>query len=502
MKVVEVAQRYNTDQTTVSTASDMVGALKKRTYPETPLKDILKEIDINLHDVMDPTLRPNKPVYKKKGVVTGTKKAYAGSTAVSADEPEFSHIEYVNRINLSFQLMICNKRVSFCLANPVKRIYKGLKKGESDLELNALKYALERILYDNKVATQDREVGRNIFTYTEVAEYIYQSDIDKNGTKSDKYGFETGKKIKISTFTRENGEKFYPIKDDFGDLICFSREYKKRESGRLVTYFTSYTDEEIVTFKQNGASNWVILGEPKPHDLGKMPIVFGWQRYPEYYTVTRLIARLEQILSNHAEVNDYHASPKLLLTNADLITGFGEKGSSSMVIQAKGEAKMEYVTWEHSTDSVKAEIDRLLEMIYMLTQTPNISFDNLKGMGAVSGVSIKLMFMDAHLAVKDKEGVLLDFFQRRNSIICAYLSKLNPKFQKIVDKVEINSELDPFMISDDKEKAEIAQIENAGQATKSQLTTVIEAGGDQEEYDQIQKEESARKIVDITEPTE
>lgn len=496
MKIVDVA-KLTVEEGKEPEVYQIIKALKKRSFTETPLKDILKEINIDLHDIMNPALRPDKKIYKPRKATKG--KPYAGNikSETTDDEGELVRIEKTNRICLSFQELICNKRVSFCLANPAKREYKGLKKKEVNPLFDDLEYANERIMFDNKIATHDREVARNIFTYTEVAEYAY---LKESETATDHYGFPSKYKIKYSLFTRENGEKFYPIKNDLGDMICFAREYKQMEKGRQITYLQAFTDEEIGIYKQTGAYNWTQISKV-PHDLEKIPIVFGWQRFPEYRSASTAIARLEVILSNHAEVNDYHAAPKILLTHAENITGFGEKGSSSMVIQAKGEAEMKYVTWEHSTDSVKAEIDRLLEMIYTLTQTPNINFDNLKGMGAVSGVSIKLLFLDAHLAVKDKEGVLLDFFQRRNSINLAYLKKIEPKFAPIVDRVEINSYLDPFMIADDKENAEIAQIENGGLATKSQKTTVMQAGGDAEEYEQILKEEKDRKIVDITEPT-
>lgn len=506
MKVQEVAKKISENGADGS-IYETIRALKQRSFPEYPIADIFKEINIDKHDVMNPSLRPDKAVYKK---VQKTKKpiVHPGLTqAANAPKPDESDMEFVrwekvNRIPLAFQELICNKRVSFCLANPAKREYKGLKHDETDSDLakdlKNLEYANERVMHDNKIPSHDREIARNVFTYTEVAEFIYT---ESGKIEVDRYGFDSKVRIKICHFSRENDERFYPIKDEKGNLICFSREYKVREQSKIVTYFESYTDEEIVKFKQVGGYKWEIVGEAIEHGLGKMPIVFGWQRYPEYRNASTAIARLETILSNHGEINDYHAAPKMLMTNAQNITGFGEKGSSSMLIQAKGEADLKYITWEHSTDSVKAEIDRLLEMIYTLTQTPNINFDNLKGMGQVSGISIKLMFMDAHLAVKDKEGVLLDFMQRRSSIVCAYLKKINPNFEKIVNRVEIINSLDPFMIADEKEKAEIAQIENGGQATKSQLTTVIEAGGDQAEYDKIIEEEGKRKVIDITEPT-
>lgn len=479
---------------------EIVKALKNRSFPEVKLRDILKEINIDLHDIMSPTLRPDKKIYKAKKKPKGV--PYQGNIgpADELNEPELDRIEPVNRIALSYQELICNKRVSFCLANPAIRTYKGLTdKNKESLknDLAAFQFALERVLFDNKIVTHDRELARNIFTYCEVAEYWYLEDLKEN---SDRYGFTAKERLKVAMFSRENGEKFYPLKDRLGDFICFSREYQVQEGSKKVTYFQVFTDEEIGVYKQITAASYEQISFHS-HELGKMPIVFGWQRWPEYRVASRAIKRLEVLLSNHAEVNDYHSAPKILLTHAEHITGFGEKGSSSMLIQAKGQADAKYLTWDHATDSVKLEIETLLNTIYSLTQTPNINFDNLKNFGAVSGVAIKLLFMDTHLAVKDKESILLDIFQRRTSIQQSLLAKINVKMKAIIDVAEVNHALDPFMIADDKEKAEILMQLNGGQIVKSQLTSVIEAGGDTEEYDLIIKETKDRQIVDVTEPT-
>lgn len=497
MKILDVAQ-LNGEVIADGDNYAIIKALSNRSFPESNLNDILKEIDIDLHEVMDPSIRKDKPVYRKAAAAKRNE-AYPTNARFSMAEPEaekvLERMEKINRVNLSMQKLICDKRVSFCLANPVIRTYSGLG---TDEEHEQVRFPMERIYFDNKIPTHDRETARNIFTYTEVAEYWYPVELKE---RSMKYGFDSNKKLRVSMFSRENGYKFFPLKDRNGDLICFSMEWQEKLLGKLTTFFWSFTDEEIVKFKRVGAWKWEVV-ESDPHDLGKIPIVFGWQMYPEYRPATSAIKRLEKILSNHGEINDYHSAPKLFLKNADKIDGVGEKGQAGIVLQGKGEADAKYITWDHATDSVKLEIDNLLMIIYSLTQTPNISFDNIKGIGPISGVATKLLFLDAHLAVKDKEGVLLDFQQRRNSIVTSYLGIMEPALKPLVDKVEINSKLNPFMIADDKEKAEIAQIENGNLPVKSQETTVIEAGGNKEEYEKIKAETAARSLNSITEPTE
>lgn len=499
MKIYEAAQLAEDNP---NDPYEIIKALSTRTFPESNLNEILKEINIDLHDVMNPSLRPDKRIYRPKPKTIVAASPYANLTkAVNSNEQEMEYVrtELVNRIPLAFQELICHKRVSFCLANPAVREYSGIPE-ERKKEKETFQYALERILRDNKIKTHDREVARNIFTYTEVAEYWYPVNIS-NGKRSSRYGFDTNIRLKCALYSRENGYKFFPLTNSEKDMYCFSMQFQVREYGKLVTYFQAFTDEEIIKYKRIGAWKWEEV-ERIEHNLGKIPIVFGWQMYPEYRNASHCIKRLEKLISNHGEVNDYHAAPKLLLTDADNVTGVGNKGESGIVLQAKGkDANAKYVTWDNATDSVKLEIDTLLSMIYTLTQTPNINFDNIKGMGAVSGVSIKLLFMDAHLAVKDKEGTLSDFFQRRHSILGTYIGLLEPTLEATADEIEVNTELVPFMIADDKERADIAQIENGGLPTKSWLKTVIEAGGDPAEYELIKKEYNERKLVDISEPT-
>lgn len=494
MKIFEAAQL--TEETTDPYV--IIKALSTRSFPESNLNEIFKEINIDRHDVMNPLMRPDKKIYKPVGrpaIISATPMSLVPKVQSNEQEMEYVRTELANRIPLAFQELICNKRVSFCLANPAVRTYSGIKdKAEAD----KFEFALERILRDNKIATHDKEVARNIFTYTEVAEYWYP--IDLKGKRSDRYGFNTDMRLKVALFSRENGYDFFPLKDENGQMFCFSMKYRIREFGKLVTYFQVFTDEEIAKYKQVGGYKWAEIDRSE-HNLGKIPIVFGWQMYPEYRNASHCISRLEKILSNHAEVNDYHSAPKLLLKNAEKIKGIGNKGESGIVLQATGDADAKYITWDNATASVKLEIDTLLTMIYTLTQTPNINFDNIKGMGAVSGVSIKLLFMDAHLAVKDKEGVLSDFFQRRNSIIGSYIALMEPALEITAEGIEVNTSLVPFMIADDLEKATIAQIENGNLPVKSQEKTVIEAGGDQQEFDKIKAETKARTLIDISEPT-
>ena len=83
-----------------------------------------------------------------------------------------------------------------------------------------------------------------------------------------------------------------------------------------------------------------------------------------------------------------------------------------------------YMTWDQAPNSVKLEIETLLRLIYTITQTPDISWESVKGLN-VSGVALRLMFMDAHLKVEDKMEVFGEYLQRRYSVVQAFLKQMN-----------------------------------------------------------------------------
>ena len=244
-----------------------------------------------------------------------------------------------------------------------------------------------------------------------------------------------------------------PYFDETGDMVAFSRSFaRKDDSGNATDFFETYTDEEHCLWA-NGANGYEMVdGYPKPVAIGKIPIVFGHQDKFETQDVDKLIDRLEKLLSNFADTNDYHASPKIFTTGQ--INGWSKKGEAGAVIEGEEGATMQYVSWQNAPESVKLEIETLLKMIYTITQTPDISFDSVKGIGAVSGIALKLLFMDAHLKVQDKREIFDDYLQRRVNVIKAYIGQFNQSLKADCDSLLIEPEIVPYMIVDEKEQVE------------------------------------------------
>ena len=143
-------------------------------------------------------------------------------------------------------------------------------------------------------------------------------------------------------------------------------------------------------------------------------------------------------------------------------------------------------------------------MIYTITQTPDISFESLKGIGAISGIALKLLFMDAHLKVADHQEVLDEYMQRRLNIIKAYIGKFNAKLGSAAEDLFVEPEIVPYMIVDEAAEIKIWQDANGGNPVMSQKASFQKAGltnNPDEDYEQYKTEESSRSSFSVFEPT-
>ena len=170
--------------------------------------------------------------------------------------------------------------------------------------------------------------------------------------------------------------------------------------------------DEKKVYKLNNSNGALKLeSEPEEHGFGKIPVVYLSQEHSEWYNAQTMIDRLEVSLSKLGASNDYTGHPILKLYGD--VQGAPEKDVDGKAffleqkITQDGKqisADVDFLTYDQAPEAVKLEQDRLEKYIYSLTSTPDISFDNVKGLGNVSGVALKLMFLDAMIKAKMNEG--------------------------------------------------------------------------------------------------
>lgn len=195
-------------------------------------------------------------------------------------------------------------------------------------------------------------------------------------------------------------------------------------------------------------------------------------------------------------------SPENFCSRQDI--GFARKGEAGGIIEGEEGAKAQYLSWQDAPESVKLEIDTLLRMIYTITQTPDISFDTVKGIGAVSGVALQLLFMDAHLKVQDKTEIFADYLQRRVNLLKAYFGVANLSWADAADSLLVEPEITPYIIEDEQGKINTLQNANGGKAVISHKTSIRRLGWADDvdaELQEIRADEDRENTYTEGEPT-
>lgn len=470
--------------------NDAVEILKsKRGIPEPDLEKAEKAVDSLKHDVMNSTIRKDRLVSVDPDDVddTSPKKVMTSDGEVTA-----KRIDKVERIDIALQRLIIGRSVSFSFGNPVN--YSCTP--ENDVQ-KAIKKAFNRILSDAKCDSFTRKIAKSIFTYGEVAEVWFL--VEKRESHQ-RYGFATKFKLRCDIWSPKNGDKLYPYFDKTGDMVAFSRSYSIVDStNKIHEYFETYTDDNHIIWEMVDSEYTETF--KAENAIGCIPVVFGYQEELETSSVDRLIDRLEKLLSNFAETNDYHASPKIFVEGT--LKGFAKKGEAGGIIEGEPGSTAKYLSWDNAPQSVKLEIDTLIKLIYTITQTPDISFDSVKGLGSVSGIALQLLFMDAHLKVIDKEEIFDPYLQRRANIIKAYLANMNSLWKDECDMIDIDPKMSPYTIKNMIEELDYWMAANGNQAIISQEESVQKIGitnDSSETYAKIKKEMKESTMINLGEP--
>ena len=381
----------------------------------------IAEYKVADHAIFDTTIRPVKKITK-------------GTGETDADGKEKTTVGYIEpaRIGMSFQQLIVDRRVGFMLTIPVET--DAIYESESDKE-KALVKMVDRIQNDNKMDYRNKEIARRWMSEMECAEcwYFVETPDKKTNDERRKAGIKSGEilpashNLKCNIWSPDLGDTLYPLFSPTGDMIAFARGYKLKEEDKDIEHFDVYTSE--FEYKYVDRDNTWKLDDtltnpdgtkklnPLPNSVKKIMIVYHSQNKPEWADQGSMITRLETSISNHADMNDYFGSPILAVFGE--IMGFAAKGEQGKILQFNEQAKANYLALNSPPESIKMEQENLEKFIFALSQTPNITFEQMMKIGPVSGVAMKMMFLDAHMSVSRKEETFGIGLQRRLNILKA-----------------------------------------------------------------------------------
>jgi len=445
--------------------TNRIAELKRRKTALPNASELNKDWDEKQHEVFDLEVRK-----KRKVMVEEEETDDRGKVTKPA---RYEQVD-VNRIALPLEQDIVNIHTAFTVG-----IEPTLKPKTEDENTKSIVEIIRSIYRQNKIKFVNKRAVRSWLSEQEVAEYWYTQEdstwwrkvlntiISLTGTTTT-----PTYKLKVAVWSPFRGDKLYPYFDEYGDLIAFSREYTVKDNDGMneVTKLMTIDHQKVTIF--NSLQN--TIEREFPHNFKKLPVIYMYRPNAFCEKIKPIRKRLETLLSNFADCLDFNFFPKLAAKGA--IENVIGRNTGSEVIVLENGAEIAYLTWQQSPDMAKLEFENLTERAYSLTNTPRISFENLKGAGAgFSGVSFRYAFMGTHMAVSNHAEDVEEYLQRRVNFMISAIGTIYPKLADASKQAEIMTEIVPYMIDNqsDNIKSAVAAVQG-GIASKE--TGILLAG--------------------------
>lgn len=458
--------------------------LKKGRRTEIPdVVRLYNDWNPNKHEI----ITDNKKYPKIRVVVEKGKEVKSDTTGRMTRTDDKIEYKDPNRIALPLEQDIVNIQTAFTVGTEPSIDCDTDDEGEKSL-LSALKQVIRK----NKLKYQNKKIVRSWLSEQEVAEYWYAVKDDGFwAILKRKIASIFGKtipeyRLKSTLWSPFRGDTLYPFFDDTGDMVAFSREYKKTNlDGTETTVFMTLTNDSIRT-SIIGDNN---QDEVVSHGFPKLPVIYTYRKNAYCDVIRPIRIRIEKLLSAFGDCIDYHFFPILKLFGE--VTGFSGTTRNRVVNLTGEKADAAYLTWQQAADPIKLELETLFSRAYSMTNTPQISFENLKGTGnALSGSAFRYVFMGAHMAVENHAEEIGIFMQRRVNFLISALGTQNSRLAAPAQTIDVEVNIVPYMIDniDDKVQTAVTAVDGGIWSRKEGILFAGNADRVDEELKEIEED--------------
>ena len=364
-------------------AKDISRVKELFTTREALTAEAMKEYDPKQHEIM---ARPDKILKNSKGERKGTLKRW---------KLPINYPQYINEIS-----------VVFIYGRPVK--WTNQSEG-TDKAFETFQDLVKRTRFDSKVRQCKRLAGAE--TQSAMLFRVFRN----NENKPD---------CQIRVLAKSKGDEIYTRWDMYENLVSFAWGYHVKDSSTETSYHFDIFTPEVIYRCKRVMTGWEVVEEANP--IGKIPVIL-FQQDKEWRGVEPLIEREEYIGSRTADTNDYFADPYFIV-NADIIKNMPEKGDENKTLITKGmddaSKAAHYLTWDSAPESKQKEIEWLQKHILTKTFTPNIDFENMKGLSNVSGKALKQMMLLADIKASKYKEIHDELLDRTANIFIAIIGNV------------------------------------------------------------------------------
>jgi len=407
-----------------------------------------------------------------------TRHRIVGDRTGRKDKYRSDGIERASRIYIGMEKLLSSRYNEYTFSIPVKRVYTNL---EDNSTRNDIANALEAIYKHARIDAVNLKRGLAYYAACEAFTIWYT--VERPNTL---YGFPSQYKLKCKTYSPMEGIRLYPIIDEMDDMLAMSFEYEKYVGNRYVTYFETYTADRHYLWQLSGegVDGWQerlfeseetgekVRGERI--SIQKIPGVYIYRPVPVYFGLTNLREEIEYTLSRNSDVLAYNSAPVLKISGE--IIGDEHKGEARRAFRMENGGDVSYVSWSQSNEALKYHVDMLVKLFFMQAQMPDVSFDNLKGLGSIGYDARQTLFTDAHLRIGEEAGPWTEFLERECNVIKAFLKQMNVKWAEEIDNVDVEHIVTPYIQNDEKYEIEKWMKANGDKPLVGHMESIRKAG--------------------------
>ena len=362
----------------------------------------------------------------------------------------------------SWQKYINEVAVFFLLNNPIKWISK-----EQDDNFEIFKDFIKTQRFDSLTREAKRLAGAE--THSAKLYHIYQDDGEA--------------KVKCLVLSQSKGYNLYPMIDQWGTMQAFGVGYFLKHGKKSIEHFDIYTSETI--YRCQKTDDWQIEHISNP--IGKINIIY-YQQEKEWAGAQERIERDEMADSKSADTNNYFADPVAVVTTG-IINSLPDAQSIGKLLQAQSaDDKLEYVEPPSSVSLKESEKKINTNAILIDTLTPDLSFENLRGMGTLSGEALKRALIHGFIKRNKNIEIYEPLIDREKNLILAILGVLHPDKKEAFLNLDISFEFqEPFNEDKDRIVTTLTNAVSGGILSKETAVRLLPMS-EHDELERLQKE--------------
>lgn len=384
----------------------------------------------------------------------------------------------VCKLPRALQKYINEVEVFFLLGNGIT-----FKKEDGDDE--AFKVFMD-FVKETRYDAMMRKVKRLSGSETEAAKLYYIYRDDEGDGKA---------KCNVVVLARSTGYSLRPLFDQFGNLIAFAYGYVLKESGKAVQHWDIQTPDMLFFCKKNKVVGWEV--EQFPNPTGRINILY-FKQEKAWSGAERRIARIEDLDSKIGDTNNYFADP-IACATADVVESISDPDMPAKLLQMTGEkSRFEYVNPPQSSELRAEEKKDLHDSVLFDTLTPDLDFQNMRGLGTLSGTAVKNSMVLGYIKRDKNREVYDEMVDRDINVIKGVLKLQHPELEKKIDELVVSHVFnEPFAKDEQADWQALVTLYGGGLVS---LETAVErlslTDAPEEEVDRIRMAETEKMMAE------